>query len=93
MSCKLTPGVNIRISQLSIENFDPYGNRSFHDSDINTNRTTLHNHQSSLFNKMPAKVAGKKGEKKAGKAKAIADGKKKRREREGKAMPSTSTKC
>ena len=28
---------------------------------------------------MPAKVAGKKGEKKAGKAKAIADGKKKRR--------------
>ena len=79
MSCKLTPGVNIRISQLSIENFDPYGNRSFHDSDINTNPTTLHNHQSSLFNNMPAKVAGKKGEKKAGKAKAIADGKKKRR--------------
>ncbi|XP_027053710.1 histone H2B, gonadal-like [Pocillopora damicornis] len=29
--------------------------------------------------KMPAKVAGKKGEKKAGKAKAIVDGKKKRR--------------
>ena len=75
----IDPGVSIRISQSSIENFDPYGNRSFHDSDINTNRTTLHNHQSSLLNKMPAKVAGKKGEKKAGKAKAIVDGKKKRR--------------
>ena len=75
----IDPGVSIRISQSSIENFDPYGNRSFHDSDINTNRTTQHNHQSSLLNKMPAKVAGKKGEKKAGKAKAIVDGKKKRR--------------
>ncbi|XP_022792403.1 histone H2B, gonadal-like [Stylophora pistillata] len=32
-----------------------------------------------LLTKMPVKVAGKKGEKKAGKAKAIADGKKKRR--------------
>ena len=79
MTWKLTPGVSIRISQSSIENFDPYGNRPFHNSGINTNRTTLHNHQFSLFNKMPAKVAGKKGEKKAGKAKAIADGKKKRR--------------
>ena len=62
-----------------IENFDPYGNRSFYDSDINTRRVARHIYSSLLFSKMPAKVAGKKGEKKAGKAKAIADGKKKRR--------------
>ena len=77
MTWKLTPRVSIRISQSSIENFDPYGNRSsqFRYKYKPNNATQ----PSSLFNKMPAKVAGKKGEKKAGKAKAIADGKKKRR--------------
>ena len=44
---------------------------------------------------MAPKVPGKKGEKKTGKAKAAADGKKKRRgkRKEFKAMLSTSTRC
>ena len=36
LTCKLTPRVSIEISQSLIENFDPYGNRSFHNSGINT---------------------------------------------------------
>ena len=78
MQKTLTSRVTEDINQSTGENFDPYGNRSFPYFSINTRWVELSTIFTLIFDMAP-KVAGKKGEKRAGKAKAAADGKKKRR--------------
>jgi len=68
-------------TQSQTENFDPYVNWSFPHFGINISNVELSviSICSELVTDMAPKVAGKKGEKRAGKAKAVTDGKKKRR--------------